>query len=74
MIASITSKGQVTIPALVRKQIGLHQGSRVDFIVNEHNHLELIPVADSIKKLKGMVPKPTTPLSLDDMDKVMTGY
>lgn len=68
MIASITSKGQVTVPAAARKRLGLHAGSKVDFVVNAQEHLEMIPLAHSVRQLKNMVPKPPRPLSLDEMD------
>jgi AbrB family looped-hinge helix DNA binding protein len=32
-ITSVTSKGQVTIPKLLRQQLGLRQGSKVEFVV-----------------------------------------
>ena len=67
MLASMTSKGQITVPAEARKRLGLHAGSKVDFVINEKDHLELIPVADSVRALKGSVPKPSRPLSLEDM-------
>ena len=34
---SVTSKGQVTIPQKVRQQLGIRQGSRIEFaIVGDH--------------------------------------
>ncbi len=34
---SVTSKGQVTIPKAVRQQLGIRQGSRVEFeMVGDH--------------------------------------
>lgn len=68
MIASVSSKGQVTVPAEARRKLGLRAGSKVDFIINEHDHLEIIPVAHSVQDLKGMVPKPDRTLSLEEMD------
>lgn len=32
-IASVTSKGQVTIPKSLRQQLGLRQGSKVEFVL-----------------------------------------
>jgi AbrB family looped-hinge helix DNA binding protein len=32
-ITSITSKGQVTIPKTLRQQLGLRQGSKVEFVL-----------------------------------------
>ena len=34
---SVTSKGQVTIPKQVRQQLGIRQGSRIEFVlVGDH--------------------------------------
>ena len=71
MIATITSKGQITIPSSARKNLGLHSGSRIDFIINDKEHLEMIPVSGSVKSLKGMVPKPKRALSLEEMDQAI---
>ena len=30
----ITSKGQVTVPAWIRRQLGLHEGLEVEFVVD----------------------------------------
>jgi AbrB family looped-hinge helix DNA binding protein len=32
VMATVTSKGQVTIPVEVRKELGLEQGDRVEFV------------------------------------------
>ena len=71
MIATITSKGQITIPVSARKNLGLHSGSRIDFIINEKEHLEMVPVSGSVKSLKGMVLKPEHSLSLKEMDQAI---
>ena len=35
--ASVTSKGQVTIPKQLRQQLGIRQGSRIEFLlVGDH--------------------------------------
>lgn len=39
---SVTSKGQVTIPKAVRQQLGIRQGSRVEFeMVGDHVELRV---------------------------------
>ena len=39
---SVTSKGQVTIPKLLRQRLGLRQGSKVEFIlVGDHAEMRL---------------------------------
>jgi AbrB family looped-hinge helix DNA binding protein len=39
-ITSVTSKGQVTIPKPLRQQLGLRQGSKVEFVV-VGDHVEM---------------------------------
>ncbi len=68
MIATMTSKGQITIPAEARKRLGLKPGSTLEFIVVDDNRLEVIPVAQSVTSLKGMLPKAKKRLSLAEMD------
>ncbi len=71
MIATVTSKGQVTLPAEARKQLRITPGSKLEFIVIDHEKLEVIPVVKTVTSLKGMVPKPKKTLSLADMDKAI---
>ena len=71
MIATITSKGQVTLPVEARRRLGLTPGVRVDCVINEHDHLEMIPVAGSVRDLRGMLEPPSSALSLDDMDQAI---
>ena len=41
-ITSVTSKGQVTIPKEVRQQLGIRQGTRVQFeLVGDHVELRV---------------------------------
>ncbi len=71
MIATVTAKGQVTLPVEARRRLGLQPGSKLEFIVVDDDRLEVIPVSEAISSLKGMVPKPKKPLSLKDMDKAI---
>ena len=39
---SVTSKGQVTIPKIVRQKLGIQQGSKIEFLIaNDHVELRL---------------------------------
>ncbi len=72
-ITSVTSKGQVTIPKFVRQQLGIRQGSRVEFsLVGDHIELRVkntpsdIPVSGFglLKSKKPAVPADFDPASL----------
>ena len=48
--ATVTSKGQVTIPVGVRSDLGLKTGDRVEFVFNESTGLyELVPATKRIR-------------------------
>jgi len=72
MIATVTSKGQVTLPAAIRSLLRLHAGDKLDFFVKEDGHIEVVPLKESPAKLKGMVPKPHKVISLDEMDAAIS--
>jgi len=72
MIATMTSKGQLTLPIEARRKLGLRAGTKVDLIITDDDHLEMIPLNDSVKGLKGMVPKPKKSLTLDEMDQAIS--
>ncbi|UIJ96494.1 AbrB/MazE/SpoVT family DNA-binding domain-containing protein [Sinorhizobium meliloti] len=69
--STITSKGQITIPAKVRTDMGLSAGDRVDFIRMEDGHYAVVPASHSIRSLKGIVPRSDRPVSLEDMQKAI---
>jgi antitoxin PrlF len=71
MIATVTSKGQVTLPAEARKRLRLGPGSKLEFIVIDDERLEAIPVVETLGSLKGMVPQPKKTLSLAEMDRAI---
>jgi antitoxin PrlF len=71
MIATVTSKGQVTLPAEARKLLRLGPGSKLEFVVIDEERLEAIPVVETLASLKGMVPKPKKTLSLEEMDQAV---
>ncbi len=70
MTATLTSKGQVTVPKSVRNRLHLNAGDKIEFVFHE-NSVEMIPVSGSVRDLKGMVTRPERPVSLDEMDRVI---
>jgi antitoxin PrlF len=73
MIATVSSKGQVTLPAEVRRRLKIKPGSKLEFIIIDQEKIEVIPVMETVTSLKGMVPKPKKTLSLADMEKAIAG-
>ena len=66
-VATITSKGQITIPREVRILLGLESGDKVDFSFDSKGKVTFIPITKKLSSLKGLVPKPKEPVSLESM-------
>jgi antitoxin PrlF len=71
MIATITSKGQITLPKDIRKRFHLNKGDRVEFIVDKNRNIKLVPHKMSIKELKNSVPKADKIISIDEMNEAI---
>jgi len=65
----VTTKGQVTIPAAVRQQLGIHQGDRVGFVY-EDGKVIILPVIKNIEAAFGLV-STNHSVSLDDMEQAI---
>ncbi|WP_447971163.1 AbrB/MazE/SpoVT family DNA-binding domain-containing protein [Nitrospira sp. M1] len=66
-IATLTSKGQITLPKEIRQQLKLDPGDRVEFLVGSDGRITVWPVTSDVKTLKGMIPKPKKPVTLEAM-------
>ncbi len=65
--ATITSKGQITIPRDIRTLLDLHSGDKVSFIVDDLGAVSFVPVTRHVTTLKGIVSKPKKAVSIDEM-------
>jgi AbrB family looped-hinge helix DNA binding protein len=66
--ATLTSKGQITIPAAVREALRVGTGDRVEFIEIEPGRYEFIAATRPVTALKGMFGKPVKSASIEDMN------
>lgn len=56
MNATLTSKGQITVPVQIRNQLGLQAGDRLDFQVKA-GKVELTKVSGSLDSFISALPK-----------------
>lgn len=68
MTATLTSKGQLTLPKEIRNRLHLQPGDRLDFMLEEDGTVRMVPVTASLRELKGILPKSKQTLSLEEMD------
>jgi antitoxin PrlF len=66
--ATVTSKGQITIPAPVRAALGVEAGDRVEFVEVEPGRFEVVAATQSVTALKGLVKKPGRPVTIAAMN------
>lgn len=66
--ATITSKGQITIPAAVREALGVDGGDRVEFVEIAPGRYEFIAATRPVTDLKGMFGKPRKSVSIEEMN------
>jgi len=65
--ATLTSKGQITIPKEVRERLGVEAGDRLEFVEQERGVYKVIAATRDVSRLKGLVAKPRRPVSIEEM-------
>ena len=69
--ATLTSKGQITIPLAVRTALGLHPGAKLDFVLDQDS-FKVIPLRSGVPSLKGrFAGRAASPVSLAMMDEAI---
>ena len=70
--ATITAKGQITIPAKIRKALGLDAGARIEFEEVEPGRYLFKPAQTlPVTALKGMFGKAKRTVSIEEMRAVV---
>jgi antitoxin PrlF len=68
-VATLTSKGQITIPSRVRAALGLEAGDRVEFVEQEKGQFAIVAATRSVQELKGLFRgKRSKPVSIEEMN------
>lgn len=66
--ATLTSKGQITIPVEVRQALHVETGDRVEFVQVEPGRFEIVAATRSVTELKGLFGKRRKPVSIEAMN------
>lgn len=53
--ATMTSKGQMTVPRVIRERLRIGAGDRLDFVVNDHGDVVVRPAKGDITLLRGLL-------------------
>jgi antitoxin PrlF len=67
--ATVTSKGQITIPARVRIALGVDAGDRIEFVEVGKGEFNIVAATRSVKELKGLFRgRRRKPVSIEEMN------
>lgn len=69
--ATVTSKGQITIPKFIRERLKIQTGDKVHFFIDDSGKVTFLPVRTDVRALKGIVPKPKKPVTVNDMNEAI---
>jgi len=69
--ATLTSKGQITIPKEVREALGVDTGDRVEFVAEEKGVYRVVAATRDVRHLKGIIDKPSKPVSVEEMNRAV---
>jgi AbrB family looped-hinge helix DNA binding protein len=70
-VATLTSKGQVTIPREVRRALRIEAGDRIAFEVTSEGTVTVRPQTTSLLALAGTLVPRRRGVSLSDMDRAI---
>jgi AbrB family looped-hinge helix DNA binding protein len=68
---TLTSKGQVTIPKAVREELGLREGDRVAFRVQEDGTVVVEPETVDVLSLAGVLTPRRKGVSIEEMNEAI---
>jgi AbrB family looped-hinge helix DNA binding protein len=70
--ATISSKGQLTLPKAIRDLLRLGAGDRVDFVVKDDGTVVLRLATADVREVRGMLHrKGLAPLTIEEMNAII---
>jgi len=68
-LATLTTKGQITIPKAVRDYLRVHAGDKIEFVITENREALLRPITKKVDDVFGRLHVTgRKPVSIDKMD------
>lgn len=73
-LATLTSKGQVTIPKNIRDSLQIQTGDKIEFTLNDKNEFVIKPITKKASDVAGLLNKykKAKPVSIEEMNKAVT--
>ncbi|MFI5014670.1 MAG: AbrB/MazE/SpoVT family DNA-binding domain-containing protein [Hyphomicrobiales bacterium] len=68
--STVSTKGQIVIPAGIRAELGVEPGTRIEFVRTDDGWL-IKPATLPMAALKGLLGKPRRAVSAEDMNRAI---
>ena len=73
-VATLTSKGQLTLPKPIRDLLKLNPGDAVDFVVAADGTVQVRAGRFDVRDLRGLLKRPgRKPVTVEEMDDALRG-
>jgi antitoxin PrlF len=70
--ATITSKGQITLPKEIREHLRVAEGDRIEFVIEAGGEVEVRPVTGSFRDLLGIAHRPDLrPPTIEELEEML---
>jgi AbrB family looped-hinge helix DNA binding protein len=69
--ATVTSKGQVTIPVAIRREMDIKPGTRLEFLSDGDGTFRVVRKKRALAELYGAIPYDGPSLSVEEMDEAI---
>lgn len=71
-IATLTSKGQITVPKEIRDQLKLEPGSRINFVVDASGQVVFKPLNYDFRSIRGILKsRRKRPVTIEEMNEAI---
>jgi AbrB family looped-hinge helix DNA binding protein len=75
MFATLTSKGQLTLPKEIRDRLSLNAGAILDFQIQADNTITARRVLPDARRIRGLLKSPhSAPLTVEQMDEAVSKH
>ena len=75
MFATLTSKGQITLPKEIRDRLSLDAGAILDFQIQADNTITARQVTPDARRIRGLLKSPhAAPLTVKQMDEAVSRH
>jgi antitoxin PrlF len=72
MLATVTIKGQVTVPKAIRERLNIEQGTQLDFKLNDDGSISVRPLKRSALAIVGLLKRPgRAAVSVEQMNRAV---